>query len=81
MILTIIQNMPEADQDYVLREAMGKTVLEGESDPVAIEQFSGKISEWVALGAQAIGHQLGDFSYFLRQIDESTAETKEKEKS
>ena len=72
-ILAIIHGMPEADQDYCINESLKKTAVKGESDPVTISKFTGRIGEWVMLGVRAIGVQLGDFSCFQSLIPSSTA--------
>lgn len=76
-VLALIQLMPEADQDFCIESALKKTSIKDQATPVEISNFSGKISEYVLLGAKAIGVQLGDFSCFLSLIPASTAMAQE----
>src|SRR5690625_6718975 len=72
-LVTVVQAMPEADQDFCLTEALKKTALQGQTERVDISSFSGRISEYILLGVRAIGVQLGDFTCFLNLIPGSTA--------
>ena len=72
-LLAIIQNMPEAEQDFCITNALKKTAVAGETEAVGISMFTGRIAEYVLLGAKAIGVQLGDFSCFQSLINESMA--------
>lgn len=83
-ILAVVQNMPESDQDFCITEALKNTVVkdsagdeQGKPLRVGISMFSGRIAEYVLLGARAIGVQLGDFSCFLNLIPSSTAKAQE----
>lgn len=76
-IVAIISNMPDDAQDYCIENALAKTSLKGEQDPITIDHFSGRIGEYVLVGARAIGVQLGDFSCFRSLIKESMAEPPE----
>lgn len=76
--LTIITNMPEAEQDFCVENALKNTAKEGDTETVNIQFFSGRIAEYLMLGARAIGVQLGDFSCFLSLIEDSkTAKAQE----
>lgn len=72
-IVAIITNMPEEDQDYCIDKALEKTAIKGDSDPVSVDMFVGKIAEFYLLGAKAIGVQLGDFSFFQSLIKDLMA--------
>jgi len=76
-IVAVIQQMPEADQDFCISEALKKTAEKGKGEAISISNFCGRISEYVLLGARAIGVQLGDFSCFLNLIPGSTATAQE----
>ncbi len=76
-IVAIVQSMPENDQDFCLQSALKKTAVEGNTTPVSISNFTGRIAEYILLGCKAIGVQLGDFTCFLNLIPSSTAEAQE----
>lgn len=79
-VIAIIERMPEEDQDFCLMKSLEKTTVSGEKTPVDISMFTGRIPEFMILGARAIGVQLGDFSCFRSLIPQSTAgATEEKE--
>lgn len=80
-IVGVITSMPEDEQDFCISEALSKTTLKGNEEPITISEFTGRIAEYILLGGRAIGVQLGDFSCFLGLIKESMAEAQEENAS
>ena len=72
--------MSEDKFDKIANIALYKTVINGETMPIDVKSFQGRISEYFQLIAETVAYNLNDFFTYL-DVDRADVRTAEREKT
>lgn len=71
---TMMSRMPEEDFNFILDTILYKVRRAGDTNPVTLSDFTGRMQDYTRLAIMALGVNFADFSSFLTLFRKSTTE-------